>query len=143
MIFSTTSGAKFNAANSLSQRSTVSSGQSVPKSRKIASGEFRTLFWVSPGIPAGALGAYFRALRRADVALRANQGKYMPLWKKNIPRSLHGDYDWSKFGLGEMLVFERYPEETFDQTMQFARRWGLDKNVREESYSELAAPVSL
>jgi len=33
---------------------------------KLAQGEFRTLFWVSPGIPADALGAYFRTLRRAD-----------------------------------------------------------------------------
>lgn len=111
--------------------------------RKLASGEFRTLFWVSPGIPASALGAYFRALRRADVALREQPEKYMHLWKKNIPPAIEGDYDWSKFGLGEMLVFERYPEETFDQTMQFARRWGLDKNVREDSYSELAAPAAL
>ena len=111
--------------------------------RKLASGEFRTLFWVSPGIPACALGAYFRALRRADVALREQPEKYMHLWKKNIPPAIEGDYDWSKFGLGEMLVFERYPEETFDQTMQFARRWGLDKNVREDSYSELAAPAAL
>jgi NitT/TauT family transport system substrate-binding protein len=111
--------------------------------RKLASGEFRTLFWVSPGIPASALGAYFRALRRADTALRDEPSKYMHLWRKNIPPGLEGDHDWSKFGLGEMLVFERYPEETFAETMEFARRWGLDKNVREETYAELAAPASL
>jgi hypothetical protein len=110
---------------------------------KLAAGEFRTLFWVSPGIPASALGAYFRALRRADEALRKNPAKYMPLWKKNIPPGLEGDHDWSKFGLGEMLVFERYPEETFEQTMQFARRWGLDGNVRTDTYSELAAAAAL
>lgn len=110
---------------------------------KIASGEFRTLFWVSPGIPKSALGAYFRALRRADVALRRNPAKYMHLWKRNLPPGLEGEYDWSKFGLGEMLVFERYPEETFEETMGFARRWGLDKNVRTDDYAELAAPASL
>jgi hypothetical protein len=111
--------------------------------RKLASGEFRTLFWVSPGIPASALGAYFRALRRADTALRKESGKYMPLWKNNLPPGLEGDYDWSKFGLGEMLVFERYPEETFAETMDFAHRWGLDTNVRVDTYKELAAPASL
>jgi ABC-type nitrate/sulfonate/bicarbonate transport system substrate-binding protein len=110
---------------------------------KLASGEFRTLFWVSPGIPASALGAYFRALRRADEALRSNPSKYMPLWRKNIPPGLEGEYDWSSFGLGEMLVFERYPEETFAETMEFARRWGLDKNVRAGTYGELAAPASM
>lgn len=110
---------------------------------ELASGEFRTLFWVSPGIPAGALAAYFRALRRADAALRRQPAKYMHLWKHNLPPGLEGDYDWSKFGLGEMLVFERYPEETFDEAMAFARRWGLDKNVRTDTYQELAAAASL
>jgi hypothetical protein len=28
----------------------------------------------------------------------------MHLWKNKIPPGLEGDYDWSKFGLGEMLV---------------------------------------
>jgi NitT/TauT family transport system substrate-binding protein len=110
---------------------------------RIASGEFRTLFWVSPGIPKSALGAYFRALRRADEALRREPAKYMHLWKNNLPPGLEGDYDWSKFGLGELLVFDRYPEETFAETMSFARRWGLDKNVRTDTYMELAAPASL
>jgi hypothetical protein len=111
--------------------------------RKLASGEFRTLFWVSPGIPASALGAYFRTLRRADTALRREPAKYMHLWERNLPPGLEGDHDWSKFGLGEMLVFERYPEETFTETMDFARRWGLDENVRSDTYAELAAPASL
>lgn len=110
---------------------------------KLASGEFRTLFWVSPGIPASALGAYFRVLRRADTALRREPAKYMHLWKNNLPPGLEGEYDWSKFGLGEMLVFERYPEETFDEAMSFARRWGLDKNVRADTYQELVATASL
>jgi NitT/TauT family transport system substrate-binding protein len=110
---------------------------------ELAAGEFRTLFWVSPGIPPGALGAYFRTLRAADAALRRDPAKYMPLWKNNLPPGLEGEYDWSRFGLGELLVFERYPEETFEETMSFARRWGLDTNVRADTYAELAAPASL
>jgi len=106
---------------------------------RLAQGEFRTLFWVSPGIPADALHAYFRALRRADESLRADPGRYLHLWKKNLPPAFAGEYDWSTFGLGEMLVFERYPEETFQQTVDFARRWGLDRNMRDESYTALAA----
>ena len=109
---------------------------------KIAHGEFRTLFWVAPGIPAGALAGYFRALRRADEALRADPPRYMPLWKKNLPPALAGEYDWSKFGLGEMLVFERYPKETFLETVDFARRWGLDQNMREDSFEALAVSAS-
>jgi hypothetical protein len=109
---------------------------------KLAQGEFRTLFWVSPGIPADALGAYFRTLRRADEALRANPGRYMHLWERNLPPGLAGSHDWSKFGLGEVLVFERYPEETFQEAVDFARRWGLDQNMRESSFEALAAPSS-
>lgn len=109
---------------------------------KIASGEFRTLFWVASGIPAAALSGYFRALRRADEALRADPLRYMPLWKKNLPPALAGEYDWSKFGLGEMLVFERYPQETFLETVDFARRWGLDQNMREDSFEALAVSAS-
>lgn len=110
---------------------------------RLAQGEFRTLFWVSPGIPPVALGAYFRALRRADHALRANPRAYLHLWKNNLPPALGGQYDWSKFGLGEMLVFERYPEETFSETVEFARRWGLDRNMRDENYAALAATPAL
>lgn len=128
------------AANLLDPEITIAEEKGLTK---IASGEFRTLFWVSPGIPAAALGAYFRALRRADASLRQDPAKYMPLWKNNIPPGLEGDHDWSRFGLGEMLVFERYPEETFEETMDFARRWGLDKNVRVDAYTELAAPAAL
>ena len=106
---------------------------------KLAQGEFRTLFWVSAGIAAGALGAYFRVLRRADDALRADPARYMPLWRNNLPPALAGEYDWARFGLGEMLVFSHYPEETFLETVAFANRWGLDREMTESSYSGLAA----
>ncbi len=109
----------------------------------LARGEFRTLFWVSPGIPGDALGAYFRALRRADEALRAQPSRYLHLWKNNLPPGLIGDYDWSSFGLGELLVFEQYPEETFTETVEFARRWGLDRNMSSANYAGLAAGRSL
>jgi hypothetical protein len=128
------------AANLLDPEITIAEEKGL---RKVASGEFRTLFWVSPGIPARALGAYFRALRRADAALRHDPSRYMHLWKNNVPPGLEGEYDWSKFGLGELLVFEQYPEETFVETMDFARRWGLDKNMSADTYVELAAPASL
>lgn len=109
---------------------------------RLAQGEFRTLFWVSPGIPADVLGAYFRALRRADTSLRADPARYLPLWKNNLPPDLTGEYDWSKFGLGEVLVFDRYPEGTFTETVEFARRWGLHRNMREDRYDALAAQPS-
>lgn len=110
---------------------------------RIAQGEFRTLFWVSPTIPAAVLGAYFRALGRADAALRAAPERYLHLWSRNLPSELLGDYDWSRFGLGELLVFERYPDDVYEQSVDFARRWGLDAHMRETAYDNLAVPISL
>jgi len=105
---------------------------------KAASGEFRTLFWVSPEIPAHLLTGYFRGLRRADQALRAQPKKYMPLWARNIAPGLEGPYDYGRFGLGELLVFERYPEDIFEATVAFARRWGLDRDMREDGFNALS-----
>ncbi len=105
---------------------------------KLASGEFRTLFWISIGITSDVLSAYFSALRRADKVLRAEPQKYMHLWARNIPPDLAGDYDWAIFGLGELLVFERYPRDIYEETVAFARRWGLDRNMREDSFDALA-----
>jgi hypothetical protein len=107
--------------------------------RKIAGGEFRTLFWVSPGIPAGARQAYFEALRRADELLRSGPARYLPLWRHNLPAEFATqEHDWSRFGLGELLVFERYPESTYEETLAFARRWGLDKNVTNREFAALS-----
>ncbi len=111
--------------------------------RKIAAGEFRTLFWVSPGIPQAALNGYFRVLRRADALLRDDPGRHLHLWAKNVPPALAGDYDYSKFGLGELLVFANYGEDTFTESVDFARRWGLDRNMRQSEFAELAARVEL
>jgi hypothetical protein len=108
---------------------------------KLASGEFRTLFWVSPGIPGDVLASYFKALQRADSALRDEPNRYMWLWERNLPPGLEGPKDYSNFGLGELLVFEPYPRRTFDETIAFARRWGLDGNLREDSFEALATPA--
>jgi len=98
---------------------------------------------VSPGIPQHSLDSYFRVLKRADESLRTDPARYLGLWARNVPPALAGDYDYSRFGLGELLVFERYPEATFTESVAFARRWGLDGNMRESGFSELAAPVSI
>lgn len=110
--------------------------------RMIAAGEFRTLFWVSPGIPQAALDAYFRVLRTADAMLRSQPERWLPLWARNVPAALGEDHDYSKFGLGELLVFERYPEDTFGESVAFAKRWGLDGNMQDSRYSALAVALS-
>ena len=111
--------------------------------RKIAQGEFRTLFWVSPSLNQEVLNAYFQVLRRADEALRRTPRNYLPLWERNVPPELRGDHDYSKFGLGELLFFDRYTEGDFRAALQFAQKWGLHLNVRDDRYEYLIAPVTV
>ena len=111
--------------------------------RMLASGEFRTLFWVSVSLGPDVLESYFRALRRADEALRAHPDRYLQLWRRNVPPALAGDHDFTTFGRGELLIFEPYPEDAFEEAVAFARRWGLDAELREDRYEVLAAHVAV
>jgi hypothetical protein len=112
--------------------------------RRLAAGEFRTLFWVAPTLDAAVLGSYFRVLRRADEALRADPGRYMPLWENNVPPDLRsGDLDYATFGLGELLYFERYDDDMLEEALRFAERWGLRSHVKEDRYENLVASVSV
>jgi hypothetical protein len=111
--------------------------------RKIAQGEFRTLFWVAQSLGPEVLGRYFRALRRADEALRATPERFMGLWERNVPPDLRDDYDYSAFGLGELLVFERYDDDMLAEAIRFAERHRLRGHVREDRYEHLVATVPL
>lgn len=99
--------------------------------RKIAAGEFRTLFWVAAGLEPDVMARYFRAMRRAQAALETAPARYMHLWERNIPPILRNrSYDLSRFGLGEVLKFEPYEQEDYERTLALARRWELDRNLR-------------
>ncbi len=111
--------------------------------RKVAMGEFKTLFWVHEALDADVLGAYFRALRRADAALRADPRAHLGLWARNVPPDLAGDHDYTRFGLGELLFFEPYSREEFAAALAFAETWGLTDHMRDHAYERLMAPVSL
>jgi NitT/TauT family transport system substrate-binding protein len=111
--------------------------------RRLAEGEFRTLFWVSASIDPETLGRYFRALRRADEDVRASPEQHVHLWERNVPPELHGDYDYSRFGLGELLFFEPFDEDMLNEAVRFAERWELGENLREQRYENLVAPVTI
>jgi NitT/TauT family transport system substrate-binding protein len=110
--------------------------------RKLAQGEFMITFWVHPQIPSEVLGAFFRALHRAEDALQRDASPYIHLWERNLPPGLEGDYDWSIFGRGERMIFEPYTEEMYENAIGFARQWGLGEHITEDRYDELATPVS-
>src|SRR3954447_5364385 len=85
--------------------------------RRIVGGQFKTLFWVSPTLSSDVLRRYVAALRRADGALRAAPERYLHLWVRNVPPALQGErYDVQQLGLGELLVFEPYPEAEYERT---------------------------
>ncbi len=111
--------------------------------RKLAQGEFRMTFWVAPDIDPDVLNRYFRALRAADEALVAHPDRYLHLWQHNVPPALAGEYDYSTFGLGERFVWEPYSEEMFQDALDFAKKWRLDDQVRERTYTRLLVPAGL
>jgi hypothetical protein len=111
--------------------------------RALARGEFLITFWVAPTITEALLSAYFRALKRADEALSRDPERYLPLWERNVPPALAGQYDYSTFGLGEKFVFEPYSEEMFGQALGFAERWNLHTHVQERRYDRLIMPAGI
>lgn len=107
--------------------------------KRLAMGEFRTLFYITEGMDSGLIEKYLAALKRADIALRESPEDHMHLWEKNMRPEIRGKYDTSKFGLGELLFFEEYPKSTFDDGMKFAKKWGLTGDVVAEDYTQLTA----
>jgi hypothetical protein len=110
--------------------------------QKVAMGEFKTLFWVHEQVAPAVLSAYCRVLRRADEALRADPGIYLPLWARNVPPELRGDYDYRAFGLGELLFFDPYSPQEFEDALAFAEGWNLAQHIQNRDYGHLIAPVS-
>lgn len=111
--------------------------------RKLAQGEFRTLFWVSASMGTDPLNGYFRALRRADEALRANPAAFLHLWERNVPPALAGDHDYRTFGLGELLVFEPFDDDMIAEAVRHADRWNLRGQVVEHDIANTVVSVSV
>lgn len=109
--------------------------------RKIIEDRFHTLWWVPEGFEPEATKAYLRALDRAEKAMDANLGKYLPLWKLAVPTEFetYHNWDFSKFGRGERFVYTTIPHSEFDEVMDQVKRWNLDQFLKDKSYEGLAA----
>ena len=69
--------------------------------------------------------------------------KYLPLWKLAVPaefEDLHR-WDFSKFGRGERFVYQRIPQQEFDDTLAQVARWGLDQHLKERTFANLVAAM--
>jgi NitT/TauT family transport system substrate-binding protein len=109
--------------------------------RKIIEDRFHTLWWVPGGAAPEVVRAYLNALDRAEKAMDANLDKYLPLWKLAVPaefEDLHR-WDFSKFGRGERFVYQRIPQQEFDDTLAQVARWGLDQHLKERTFANLVA----
>ena len=114
--------------------------------RMVMEDEFHTLWWVPESAPLEDVRAYLRGLDRAEKALQANLGKYLPLWEKCMPpdlKDLHR-WDYSKFTRGERFVYQPIPRREFDETLEQVQRWHLDQYVKERAFDKLVyrAPAS-
>jgi hypothetical protein len=112
--------------------------------RKIIEDTFHTLWWVPDGSPPEVVTGYLRALDRAEKALDADLGKYLPLWKLAVPAEFETTHAWdfARFGHGERFVYETIPRSEFDEVMDQVKRWGLDDYLKDKSFENLAAEVA-
>jgi NitT/TauT family transport system substrate-binding protein len=112
--------------------------------RKIIEDTFHTLWWVPEGSPPGIVTSYLRALDRAEKAMDANLGKYLPLWKLAVPAEFENVHPWdfTRFGRGERFVYETIPHAEFDEVMDQVKRWGLDGYLKDRSFENLAANLT-
>jgi NitT/TauT family transport system substrate-binding protein len=112
--------------------------------RKIIEDTFHTLWWVPDGSPPDVVTGYLRALDRAEKAMDADLGKYLPLWKLAVPAEFETTHAWdfSRFGRGERFVYETIPRSEFDEVMDQVKRWGLDDYLKDREFENLAADVA-
>jgi NitT/TauT family transport system substrate-binding protein len=112
--------------------------------RQIIADTFHTLWWVPEGAAAEVVTGYLRALDRAEKALQADLGKYLPLWKLAVPAEFETAHPWNfmRFGRGERFVYETIPRSEFDDVLAQVKRWGLDQYLKDRSFENLAADLT-
>jgi NitT/TauT family transport system substrate-binding protein len=108
--------------------------------RAIIRDSFKTLWWVPQHSDPAVVTGYLRALERAEQAMDADLGKYLPLWKLAVPAEFetYHSWDFSKFGRGERFVYQALPRAEFDETLDQVKRWGLDQFLKERSFENLS-----
>jgi NitT/TauT family transport system substrate-binding protein len=113
--------------------------------RQVLADTFHTLWWVPEGAPAEVVSGYLRALDRAEQALDADLEKYLPLWKLAVPAEFENVHPWdlTRFGRGERFVYRPIQRSEFDEVLEQVKRWGLDQYLKDKSFDNLAADLSV
>ena len=68
---------------------------------------------------------YFKALRRAQHDIDIEPEIYKHYFLRELPERYHRLMDIRRFGPGERLVFEPYPQEVFERTRKWIESWNL------------------
>jgi ABC-type nitrate/sulfonate/bicarbonate transport system substrate-binding protein len=68
---------------------------------------------------------YFNALRRAQQDIDLEPEAYKHYFLRELPERYHAMVDIRRFGPGERIVFEPYPERVFERTRQWIDSWNL------------------
>jgi hypothetical protein len=68
---------------------------------------------------------YFKALRRAQRDIDLSPELYKHYFLRELPERYHPLVDVRRFGPGERLVFESYPQDAFERTRRWMESWNL------------------
>jgi ABC-type nitrate/sulfonate/bicarbonate transport system substrate-binding protein len=68
---------------------------------------------------------YFEALRRAQHDIDMEPEPYKHYFLRELPARYHPVVDIRRFGPGERIVFEPYPEAAFERTRRWIESWDL------------------
>jgi NitT/TauT family transport system substrate-binding protein len=111
--------------------------------RSVIEDTFHTIWWVPDDMPADVIARYVRALSRAEDAIEADLGKFLPLWRLSIPAEFQ-DRTWNfrTFSRGERFVYAPVPKAEFDEIMQQVARWGLDQHLEERRFERLISAAA-
>ena len=68
---------------------------------------------------------YFNALRRAQHDIDMEPERYKHYFLRELPERYHALIDTRRFGPGERIVFEPYPQAAFERTRRWIESWNL------------------
>jgi hypothetical protein len=68
---------------------------------------------------------YFSALRRAQHDIDMEPELYKHYFLRELPERYHALIDTRRFGPGERIVFEPYPQAVFERTRRWIESWNL------------------
>ena len=68
---------------------------------------------------------YFKALRRAQLDIDMEPEAYKHYFLRELPERYHSLVDVRRFGPGERIIFEPYPQAAFERTRQWIESWNL------------------